>query len=75
MTFEIIAAVLACIAAAIAVWGAIDGRRTVVRLRAGRRWTSGTVCRGYQLPATQEDSGLCGHCGMYDYKHSEESGA
>lgn len=37
MTFEIIAAVVACIAAAGAVWGAIDGRRTVLRLRAERR--------------------------------------
>jgi hypothetical protein len=37
VTFQIIATALACIAAGIAVWGAVDGRRTVLRLRAERR--------------------------------------
>lgn len=37
MTVQIIACTLAVIAAGVAVWGAVDGRRTVLRLRAERR--------------------------------------
>lgn len=34
----------------------------------------GTVCGAYRVPATAEDSGLCAGCGMFDYRHKEESG-
>lgn len=28
-----------------------------------------TACDAYRLPTTQAESGVCGRCGMYDYKH------
>lgn len=30
-------------------------------------------CSAYRVPATSEDSGLCAGCGMYDYKHQEQT--
>jgi hypothetical protein len=47
----------------------------------GARWwltsvaKAGTVCEAYRLPTTAEDSGLCSRCGMFDYKHKEQSSA
>lgn len=33
------------------------------------------ACPAYQPPAAPADSGLCARCGMYDYKHQEQSDA
>ncbi|WP_405676763.1 hypothetical protein OG292_19195 [Streptomyces sp. NBC_01511] len=45
-------------------WGEPPGDRA--RRRAVK---DGEVCTRYQPPAAPESSGLCGRCGMTDYKH------
>lgn len=62
---------ITCIAAVIAVWGAVSAYRSNQRARRAWEGVEGTVCDAYQPPATAEMTGLCSRCGMYDYKHHE----
>jgi triphosphoribosyl-dephospho-CoA synthetase len=60
-------------------WLAIAFNRycdAINRMIAKRKTTTdGTVCRAYQPPTTAEMTGLCARCGMYDYKHKEQTRA